>query len=251
MPEVFADNPEFSLEVEDGIATLHFRKAFLNVALKLHTRGEFLEQLDRIERDPKVLGLVQLNDEQFSGADEMKALMDQLVGQDPGRLSVLHRYKRSTLELMSRNRDFSKPVVSGVIGPMTLDEFGVALMCDRILLSDDCLVRNLSLDAGLPAGAILTFFLPRVVGPKRALTLLTRPDALGAADALELGLADRVVPAAELEDECRAEVLRLAKLPEPVVAATRKLIFSQFDKFEDHAERSINMTVQILQSRSR
>ena len=84
MPEVFADNPEFSLEVEDGIATLHFKKAFLNVALNLHSRDEFLEQMDRLEHDPKVLGLLQLNDEQFSGEDEIKALMDQLVGKGRG-----------------------------------------------------------------------------------------------------------------------------------------------------------------------
>ncbi|MDJ0848177.1 MAG: enoyl-CoA hydratase/isomerase family protein [Myxococcota bacterium] len=249
MSEIIVDTPEFSLELRDGIATMHYRKAFLNVALDLHTRGEFLKQLDRLERDPKVHGLVQLNDEQFSGEEELKAVMNQLVGQDRGRLSVLQRFKRSTLELMSRNLDFPKPVVSGVIGNMTLDEFGIALVCDRMLLSEDCLVRNLSLDVGLPAGAILTFFLPRVVGPKRAITLLTRADAFGGREAVELGLADRVIPAAELEDECRAEVLRLAQLPDPVVAATRKLIFSQFDKFEDHAERSINTTVQILQSR--
>ncbi len=249
MSKVITDNPEFSLSVLDGIATLRFRKAFLNVALNLATRREFLEHLEGIERDPEILGLIEINDEEFSGEDEIKALMNQLAGEERGGLSMLHRFKRSTLEIMSRNLDFSKPVVSGVIGHMTLDEFGVALMCDRILLSDECLVRNVSLDVGLPAGPILTFFLPRVVGPKRAVTLLTRTDTFRASEAVELGLADRVVPAAELEDECRAEVLRLARLPDPVVAATRKLIFSQFDKFEEHAERSLNMAVQILQSR--
>ncbi len=250
MAKMLAENRAFSLEVEDGIALLRFRKAFLNVALDLHTRGEFLKQMDVLENDPDVLGLIQINDEEFSGEAEISAFMQELSHKSHGDLSVLHRFKRSTFQIMSRNLEFAKPLVSGVIGNMTLDEFGVALLCDRVVLSDDCHVRNVSVDVGLPAGPVLTYFLPRVVGPKRAVTLLTNVEPFGAAEAIAFGLADNAVPRAELVGECRAALLRLAKVPEPVVTATRKLIFSQFDKFEEHAELSLKLAVKILQSRS-
>ncbi len=250
MAKMLTENSAFSLEVDDGIATLRYKKAFLNVALDLHTRAEFLNQLDVLEQDPAVLGLIQINDEQFSGEAEISSLMQELAQHSRGDLSVLHRFKRSTFQIMSRNLEFAKPVVSGVIGNMTLDEFGIALLCDRVVLSDDCRVRNVSVDVGLPAGPVLTYFLPRVVGPKRAVTLLTNVEPFGAAEAITLGLADNAVPRDELEGECRAALLRLSKLPEPVVTATRKLIFSQFDRFEEHAELSLHVALQTLQSRS-
>ncbi len=249
MSRTMAENPAFSLREEDGIATLRFRKAFLNVALDLHTRDEFLEQLDRLENDPNVLGMVQINDEQFSGEDEIRSLMEHLVEKDRGNLSVLHRFKRSFVQIMARNLEFPKPVVNGVIGHTTLDEFGVALMTDRVLLSESCHISNVSLGVGLPAGPIMTFFLPRIVGAKRAITLLTDESGIDASRAFDLGLADAVFPADKLEEECRAEVQRLSRLPSPVVSETRKLIISQYDEFEAHADRSLKLTVKVLQSR--
>ncbi len=249
MSNTVTENPAFSLEVQDRIAILRFKKAFLNVARDLYTRGEFLRTLDALESDPQVLGLLEINDEEFSGEDEIGKLMKELAQPGGRRLAVLHRFKLSAIKIMSRNLEFGKPVVSGLSGDMTLDEFGVALTSDRLLMSDECLVKKVSLGVGLPPGPILTYFLPRVLGHKRAVTLMTRTDPLGASEALALGLADKVVPRADLENECRAELLQLAKLPDPVVSATRKLVFSQFDRFEEHADRSINMTVQILQSR--
>lgn len=249
MSTVIAENPEFSLAVQEGIATVRFRKAFLNVALDLSTRGEFLEHLDELERDPEVVGLIEINGEQFAGEDEISGLMEQLAKAKGGDMSVLHRFRRSTIQLMSRNLGFTKPVVSGVIGDITLEEFGIALMCDRVLLSPESLVKNASLGVGIPPGPILTFFLPRLVGTKRAVTLLTRTEPLEASEALDLGLADAVVSRSDLEGECRAAVQRLAELPEPVVSATRKLIFSHLDIFEEHAERAIDTMVQLLQSR--
>ena len=103
MPDVIADNTAFSLELEEGIATLRYRKAFLSVVLDLHTRGEFLEKMDELESDPGVLGLIQINDEEFAGEDEISELMKQLAEPGGRRLSVLHRFKRSAIQITKRH----------------------------------------------------------------------------------------------------------------------------------------------------
>ena len=81
--------------------------------------------------------------------------------------------------------------------------------------------------------------------------MLTSTDPLSASEASELGLADKLAPRAELENECREAVRRLAQLPVPVVSATRELVFSQRDQFEQHVDRSLLMAVKILQSHYR
>nr|MDJ0864993.1 enoyl-CoA hydratase-related protein [Myxococcota bacterium] len=180
---------------------------------------------------------------------EISALMKQLARGGREDLSTLQRFGRSFFQIVRRNLEFSKPVVTGVSGEMTLEELGVALTCDRVLLSNDCQMRNVNIGVGLPAGPILTFLLPHIVGPKLSMTLLTDVNPLGASEALDLGLADRIVPREELEADCMTAVRQLSQLQADVVSATRELIFSQYDKFEDHVERHIRMAVHLLHSR--
>lgn len=251
MPKIIADDAAFTCELQDGIATLRLKKDTLKIATDLSIRDKILNMLDQLEEDPNVLGLIQINNEEFPGEDELGALLMKIIEDAHVQQLNMQRLRRSFSQIVSRNMYFAKPIVTGVIGPMTMEEFGIALMCDRLILSDNCLIKNVGIGMGLPAGPLLTYFLPRIVGPKKALKLLTEEEPLGASEALDMGLVDKVVPEAELEQECRAEVQRLARLPSPVVSATRELIFSQYDKFEEHVDRSIRRKMQILHSAKR
>ena len=251
MSKTIVNDAAFECELQDDVAIVRLTKNAMRITIELGSRDKYLNMLDELEDDPRVSGLIQINDEAFPGEAEISKLMKRFIEDMNFREVIAHRFRHSVSQIVSRCLYFQKPIVAGVAGPITMDEFGAYLMSDRLIVSDHFSVRNLGLHMGLPPGPLLTFLLPRILGPKKALKLLTEDDTINAPEALDMGLVDKIVPEAQFEQECRAEMQRLVRLPSPVVSATRELIFSQFDKFEEHLDRSIRQKVQIIQSARR
>src|SRR3954464_3066842 len=102
------------------------------------------------------------------------------------------------------------PVIGAVNGVAAGAGFSLALMCDiRIASEDAAFVCAYGRIGASPDGG-MTYFLPRVVGPARALQLLLNDPLLSAQDALELGIVSKVVPADQLMAEARAKAEKLA-----------------------------------------
>ncbi len=70
----------------------------------------------------------------------------------------------------------------------------------------------------------MTYFLPRVVGPAKALELLLDDPNLPAAAALEMGLVTEVVPGEELMDRARERATKLARLAPHYVKMAKSLV---------------------------
>jgi enoyl-CoA hydratase/carnithine racemase len=78
---------------------------------------------------------------------------------------------------------------------------------------------------GLFPGNGAAYFLPRLVGTAKALELIWSGDTLNAAEALRLGLANRVLPDATLMDEVRAFARRLAASPPIALRLIRRGVY--------------------------
>lgn len=248
MPEIIADDAAFECELTDGVAIVRLKQDAAQLITDAGSRDAYLNVLDRLETDSEVSGLVQINDEAFPGEVELAKLLKRII-EDKSYEKVLgFRFRHWLSQIVDRRLHFRKPIVAGASGTITMDELGAFLMSDRLLVSDDFSVRNASLPLGMPAGPLLTYLLPRILGPRRALKLLTGEEILGAADALEWGLVDKIVPAAQIEQDCVAELQRLARLPESLVSATRELVFSQSDRFEEHLDHAIRQGLQFIRA---
>jgi 2-(1,2-epoxy-1,2-dihydrophenyl)acetyl-CoA isomerase len=75
----------------------------------------------------------------------------------------------------------------------------------------------------------MTYFLPRVVGPAKALELLLDDPNLKAADALAMGLVSEVVPDEELMDRARERAAKLAKLAPHYVKMAKSLVATSIE----------------------
>jgi 2-(1,2-epoxy-1,2-dihydrophenyl)acetyl-CoA isomerase len=75
-----------------------------------------------------------------------------------------------------------------------------------------------------------THFLPRLVGPRKALELMLLSDRIDAQAALSLGLVNRVVPAADLEAETGRLAQRLASGATRAYAETKRLVNEGFER---------------------
>ncbi|WP_326691744.1 MULTISPECIES: enoyl-CoA hydratase-related protein [unclassified Streptomyces] len=118
------------------------------------------------------------------------------------------------------------PMVAAVQGAVAGAGIGLALAADVTLAADDASFTAAYTAIGYSPDAGVSWFLPRLVGPKRALDLLLTNRQVPAAEAAALGMVSQVVPADRLAAEAArtAEVLRRG--PTAAFGATRRLVAS-------------------------
>jgi 2-(1,2-epoxy-1,2-dihydrophenyl)acetyl-CoA isomerase len=104
------------------------------------------------------------------------------------------------------------PVIAAVNGPAAGAGFSLALACDIRIASEDAFFACAYGRIGASPDGGMTYFLPRVVGPSRALELLLNDPNLSAQDALDERLVSEVVPTAELMDRAREKAEKLAAM---------------------------------------
>jgi len=102
------------------------------------------------------------------------------------------------------------PVIAAVNGPAAGAGFSLALACDTRVASEAAFFACAYGRIGASPDGGMTYFLPRVVGPSRALEILLDDPNMSAATALEEGLVREVVAPAELMARARARAEELA-----------------------------------------
>jgi enoyl-CoA hydratase/carnithine racemase len=129
------------------------------------------------------------------------------------------------------------PVIGAINGVAAGAGFSLALMCDlRIASAEAAFVCAYGRIGASPDGG-MTYFLPRVVGPARALELLLEDPLLSADRALELGLVSKVVAAEELHEAARAAAQSLAEKAPHYVRMAKQLVGQSLDNtLADHLQ---------------
>jgi 2-(1,2-epoxy-1,2-dihydrophenyl)acetyl-CoA isomerase len=103
------------------------------------------------------------------------------------------------------------PVIAAVDGMAAGIACDMALACDIRLVSERAAFAELFIRVGLIPDGGGTYLLPRIVGLGKALEMIFTGETVSAADALTLGLANKVYPVASFYDEVRAYADRLAQ----------------------------------------
>lgn len=251
MSKIIASDAAFECELKDEVAIVRLKKNAMKIVTDTQTRDKYINLLDKLEVDLHVTGLIQINDGAFAGEAELKKLMKRIIEDTTMEKVISYRFTNWISQIVRRRLYFQKPIVAGVAGPITMEELGTHLISDRLIVSDHFSIRNPSLQMGMPPGPLLTLLLPRLLGPRKALKLLTDDDIINAPETLDLGLVDNIVPQAQFEQECMAEMRQLVRLPASLVSETRELIFPKFDRFQEHLDRSIRQRTQFIHTARR
>ena len=130
----------------------------------------------------------------------------------------VHRIPR-TLEAMD------KPVLAMVNGLAVGAGMGMALMCDVRIASDQARFATGYVGVGLVPGDGDTYFLPRLVGPAKALELFWSGRFVDAAEALRLGIVNEVAPAAELGRVTYELARTIADGPQVAIRMIKRLVY--------------------------
>ncbi len=116
------------------------------------------------------------------------------------------------------------PVVTAVNGVAAGGGFGLALAGDVVLVSDAARLEYAYTRLGVSGDGGSTFFLPRLVGRRRAREIALLDEPIDPEEAVADGLATEVVPAGDLADRTADIGARLADGPTRAHAATKRLL---------------------------
>ncbi len=117
-----------------------------------------------------------------------------------------------------------QPVVGRVHGAVA--GFGLSLMnaCDLVIAADDAYFASAYSQIGLTPDGGGSWALPRLVGMRKAMEIFLLGERFGAAEALALGIVNRVVPATELDAATEAVVRAIATGPILALRNTKRLV---------------------------
>jgi 2-(1,2-epoxy-1,2-dihydrophenyl)acetyl-CoA isomerase len=116
------------------------------------------------------------------------------------------------------------PLVAAVQGAVAGAGVGLAAAADVTIAADDATFRLAYTAVGYSPDAGVTWSLPRLVGPRRALDLLLTNRRIAAPEAAAMGLVSRVVPAGALAAGAEELAAALAAGPTAAFGATRRLV---------------------------
>ncbi|MGW6414071.1 enoyl-CoA hydratase/isomerase family protein [Streptomyces sp. NPDC055055] len=142
---------------------------------------------------------------------------------------VARMIRRGAQRFIGAVLDCEKPVVAAVNGTAAGIGAHLAFACDLVIAADSARFVEVFARRGLVPDGGGAYLLPRLVGPQRAKELLFFGDAVSAAEAKDLGLVNRVVPAADLDEAAREWAERLAQGPTRALALTKQLVNASLD----------------------
>jgi enoyl-CoA hydratase/carnithine racemase len=122
----------------------------------------------------------------------------------------------------------SKPVVAAVAGYAVGGGLELALWCDLRVVEEDAVLGVFNRRWGVPLIDGGTIRLPRLIGLSRALDLILTGRAVGANEALAIGLANRVVPPGQARAEAEKLAAELAHYPADGLRGDRLSAYEQF-----------------------
>ncbi|ENY73700.1 enoyl-CoA hydratase/isomerase [Aeromonas diversa CDC 2478-85] len=200
---------------QDGVLTLTLTRPHKRNALNTRMYQELTQALQAAREDEATrVVLIQGSEECFTAGNDLADFLGkESLGEDDPILSFLH-----TLA------DFPKPVVAAAAGPAVGIGTTLLLHCDLVCLADNVRLCLPFVDLGLVPEFASSLLLPRAVGHLRASELLLLGAPFGAAEAQAMGLANRVVPAAELLTTARGLAAALAGKPPRALQQSKALL---------------------------
>ena len=223
-----------TLERAAHVATLTLDRPDAYNALDLALGRELFEAAIELDEDPDVRCVVVTGaGRAFCAGGDVKAFVDNL-GRIGAHIKELTTYLHGAISRLCRS---DKPVIMAVNGVAAGGGFSLALSGDLVVAAESArFTMAYSRIAASPDGSS-SYFLPRLVGLRRALELYFTNRALTAREALEWGMITRVVPDAELRSAVDGLARELAQGPSRAFGAAKRLFHqSTWESLETQME---------------
>ncbi|MGS2640732.1 enoyl-CoA hydratase/isomerase family protein [Streptosporangium sp. G12] len=204
------------VEAADGVATIRLDRPKMN-ALNRQVQLEIAECARQVDADDDVYAVVLYGGKVFAAGADIK----EMAGMSYADMAVHSQVLQDCFTAVAR---IGKPVVAAVTGYALGGGCELALCADVRIAGESAKLGQPEILLGIIPGAGGTQRLPRLVGPARAKDLIFTGRHVSAAEALSIGLVDRVVPDDDAYTEALAYAARFAGGPALALRAAKKAV---------------------------
>ena len=205
------------VEVADQIATIRLDRPKMN-ALNAQVQTEIAAAAAQVAKDDAVRAVILYGGERvFAAGADIKEMAPLGTAEMAERAAVLQAAFNDVA-------DIPKPVVAAVTGYALGGGLELALCADFRVLGESAKVGQPEILLGVIPGAGGTQRLPRLIGPAKAKDLIFSGRHVGAEEALAIGLADKVVPDAEVYQAAKDLVAQYAGGPALALRAAKQAV---------------------------
>jgi 2-(1,2-epoxy-1,2-dihydrophenyl)acetyl-CoA isomerase len=242
--------------IEDGIARVTINRPEAGNSLTAHMRDRLADVFDELSATLGVRAVVLtgagerhfctgagLGGPQKPGPERPAGAPDRALG------DVARMIRRGWQRLIASILDCEKPVIAAVNGTAAGGGANLVLASDLVVMADNARLIEVFVRRGIIPDAGGCYLLPRIVGLPKAKEIMFFGDDLPAEAAYRLGVANRVVPAAEVQGVAEEWAKRLAAAPSKAVTMTKWLLnrsseSSRQTAFEEegYAQELVNAT---------
>ncbi len=216
----------FVYSVDDSIATIRLNRPDTLNSLTFEVYEELERAFTDLQHESAVRAVVLTGEGRgFCSGGSVTEIIEKLLEEDIDRK---YEFTTLTCNVVRNMRRLQKPIIAAVNGIAAGAGAVLALASDIRVCAESAKFAFLFVKVGL-AGADMgaAWLLPRLVGTGIASELLFTGRSVDAAEALRIGLANRVVPADELMPETYKLAERIANGPAHAIGLTKELLNSE------------------------
>ena len=214
-------------DVNNNVARITMNRPEAANALNAEMAKDLMHAALRCSEDPEIRAVILTGSGRlFSGGGDLKSFAAQ--GENmPYHLKEVTTYLHAAVSRFTR---MDAPLIAAVNGTAGGAGMSLCCFCDLVLAAESAKFTMAYTRVGLTPDGSSTYFLPRIVGLKRALELTLTNRMLTAQEAMEWGIVTKVVPDANLQAEADALAAQLATAATGALGFAKRLLHSGWNE---------------------
>jgi len=211
------------VEKKNNRALIKLNRPEVYNAFNEQMKSDLQDALKDCEKDKEVRVVIITGEgKAFCSGQDLKEVMSM-----PNR-SFLESLHKGYNPIIRAIRNMPKPVICRLNGVAAGAGMSLALACDLIIASEEATMTEIFINIGLVLDSGSSYFLPRLVGSAKAFELATTGRKVSAKEALEIGIVNKVVPAAELDAAMEEVTNYYANAPTKAIGLMKKMLNKSF-----------------------
>jgi enoyl-CoA hydratase/carnithine racemase len=232
---MISDQPKLvHVSIENAVATLTLNRPEVRNAIDDAMRAEFVKILGDLDSDQDVrVVIVTGAGKAFCAGGDVSGMQERLKASADTIAHNGWRRQKQTHRSIALLHGISKPTIAAVNGSAVGLGCDLALACDFIIAAKSAKFAMSFINRGLVSDGGGMYFLPRRVGLSKAKEMIFTGKEVQSAEALEIGLADRVAEDQDLLDEARRWAVELGAGSPTAIALAKPILDRTFESSEE------------------
>lgn len=209
------------LTKESGYAVVQFNRPEVLNAINIQLMVELVDALETLDKDDEVQCIILTgNEKAFAAGADIKEMADA---------SAMEMLQRDQFARWDRIRKIKKPIIAAVSGFALGGGCELMMTCDIVIASESAKIGQPEINLGVIPGAGGTQRLTRAVGKVKAMEMVLTGRMIGAQEALQWGLVNKVVPVEYYLQEAKDLAKEIAGKAPVAVKLAKESILKAFD----------------------